>query len=315
MLSLLPLLGSPAYSPVQSPEYDAARCYRNWPTKNRRALPHPPRMPTAATVTRSSRGHSHCQIAVAICVAESGGHCDATNTAGNTPPSTDRGLWQINDYWHKEVSNTCAFDCECNGKQAHKISNGGADWSQWATYTGGAYKQYMAIAKEKCDGDVIEAPIEPFAPVAFDDIHTFLRDELNTTYDKMFAEPNEWKYWYDQASGHFHGETDLDPSGHISTSGCSGAVGHCRNNPDAQCESQCGPLPRGDYRLSADTVYHNMEHCYVLSTIDGDMCGRGGFLIHGGSCSSGNPSIGCIVIEDVNVRYKIRGGGHLQVKK
>ena len=57
-----------------------------------------------------------------------------------------------------------------------------------------------------------------------------------------------------------------------------------------------------------------MEHCYVLSTIDGDMCGRGGFLIHGGSCTSGNPSIGCIVIEDVNVRYKIRGGGHLQVK-
>ena len=127
MLSLLPLLGSPTYSPVQSPEYDAARCYRNWPTKN-----------------------SHCQIAVAICVAESGGHCDATNTAGNTPPSTDRGLWQINDYWHPEVSDTCAYQCSCNGQHALSISGGGTNWSPWATYTGGAYKRHMSEAAAAC---------------------------------------------------------------------------------------------------------------------------------------------------------------------
>ena len=158
---------------------------------------------------------------------------------------------------------------------------------------------------------------DKFAPVAFDDIHAFLRDELNTTYDQMFpAEPNGWKYWYDQKSGHFHGQTDLDPSGHISVIGCSGALS-CggRNNPAKQCVSQCGPLPRGVYQLSADTTYHNMEHCYVLNHVSGDECGRGGFLIHGGSCSSGDPSIGCIVIEDVNVRYKIKGGGQLTVKE
>lgn len=153
-----------------------------------------------------------------------------------------------------------------------------------------------------------------FKPVAFDDIHKFLKDELNTTYDAIFpAEPNEYEYWYDQESGHFHG-TGFDGS-HISVTGCCGAAGHCRNNPAAQCESRCGPLPRGTYRLSQDTTYHGMRHCYVLSHMSGDECGRGGFLIHGGSCSSGNPSIGCIVIEDENVRYKIKGGGKLTVKR
>jgi len=42
------------------------------------------------------------------------------------------------------------------------------------------------------------------------------------------------------------------------------------------------------------------------------MCGRSGFLIHGGACS-GNPSEGCIVIEDQNIRYKIKSGASLKV--
>jgi hypothetical protein len=42
------------------------------------------------------------------------------------------------------------------------------------------------------------------------------------------------------------------------------------------------------------------------------MCGRSGFLIHGGGCSS-NPSEGCIVIEDQNVRYMIKSGATLTV--
>ena len=43
---------------------------------------------------------------------------------------------------------------------------------------------------------------------------------------------------------------------------------------------------------------------------------RDGFLIHGGdgtTCAAGNPSDGCIVIEDENIRYKIKGGGTLFV--
>ena len=38
--------------------------------------------------------------------------------------------------------------------------------------------------------------------------------------------------------------------------------------------------------------------------ISGDACGRSGFLIHGGNCA-GDPSEGCIIIQDPNIRYKV----------
>ena len=44
----------------------------------------------------------------------------------------------------------------------------------------------------------------------------------------------------------------------------------------------------------------------------GDMCGRAGFLIHGGDCA-GNPSEGCIVISDTATRHRIQHGTILQV--
>lgn len=44
-----------------------------------------------------------------------------------------------------------------------------------------------------------------------------------------------------------------------------------------------------------------------------NMCGRSDFLIHGGNCASGNPSIGCIVIEDESTRYMIKSGATLKV--
>jgi len=38
-----------------------------------------------------------------------------SNSKGNTPAgSVDRGLFQINSYWHKEVSDACAYDIRCS---------------------------------------------------------------------------------------------------------------------------------------------------------------------------------------------------------
>lgn len=38
-----------------------------------------------------------------------------SNSKGNTPAgSVDRGLFQINSYWHKEVSDSCAYDIRCS---------------------------------------------------------------------------------------------------------------------------------------------------------------------------------------------------------
>jgi hypothetical protein len=49
----------------------------------------------------------------------------------NKDGTLDRGLWMINDYHHKEVSNSCAFNLECSTKEAIKIikEKGLKEWS------------------------------------------------------------------------------------------------------------------------------------------------------------------------------------------
>src|SRR5258708_7364552 len=46
----------------------------------------------------------------------------------------DRGILQINSYWHPEVSDTCAFSPPCAFKEAYRISQQGKNFSQWNTY-------------------------------------------------------------------------------------------------------------------------------------------------------------------------------------
>lgn len=84
--------------------------------------------------------------AVAIILAESGGNPAATNSEGNNA-GVDRGLFQINDYWHAEVDDETAFDPYGNAKAAFDISKGGADWSQWTTFDTGAYQANLAQAQ------------------------------------------------------------------------------------------------------------------------------------------------------------------------
>lgn len=83
------------------------------------------------------------RIIVAIATAESGLNTQARNTTGNHPPSTDRGILQINNYWHKEVPDSCAYDAECAFRQGFIISRGGTNFNAWAVYKGGQYKQYL----------------------------------------------------------------------------------------------------------------------------------------------------------------------------
>ncbi|HEY2673456.1 MAG TPA: carbohydrate-binding protein [Rugosimonospora sp.] len=83
-------------------------------------------------------------IAVAVAEAESAGWSHARLI--DTDCSVDRGMWQINSYWHSEVSDSCAFDPTCAAQATHTIwANGG--WTQWTTYTNGAYQAHMAEAQ------------------------------------------------------------------------------------------------------------------------------------------------------------------------
>eukprot|EP01038_Epipyxis_sp_PR26KG_P013631 gene13631-18292_t len=119
-------------------------------------------------------------------------------------------------------------------------------------------------------------------------------------------------YTYSQSKHHFYG-TAYDGS-YIDTTGCCcGQSGSCRDNPSCQCQVSVGPLPQGTYTLGNMYTYKGMPYCYDLyPSSSNNMCGRSGFLIHGGGCS-GNPSEGCIVIESESTRYKIKSGATLKV--
>src|SRR5215470_18395732 len=86
-------------------------------------------------------------VAVAVALAESGCQyniylCNPSLAAGYYPPvscpagtgSYDRGLWQINSYYHGDVSDACAFQVQCNAAAAFIISGKGRNWSAWARY-------------------------------------------------------------------------------------------------------------------------------------------------------------------------------------
>lgn len=90
--------------------------------------------------------------AVAVSGAETGGSFDAdlnsppNHTSGPDNGSIDRGLWQLNSYWHREVSNADAHDPDAAARAAYRISNGGTNWRAWSTYNSGAYKKYRGEA-------------------------------------------------------------------------------------------------------------------------------------------------------------------------
>jgi len=89
--------------------------------------------------------------AIAVALAESSGYTGARNvnpaTETNPQATTDRGLWQINDYWHPEVTDAQADDPLEAARAAFRISGGGTDWSQWTTWPAAA-GVYLAQAAQ-----------------------------------------------------------------------------------------------------------------------------------------------------------------------
>lgn len=83
------------------------------------------------------------KIAYAVANAESQLKPDAVGYNTDKRKTIDRGLFQINDYWHSEVSNECAYDLVCNIKEAYRISKGGTDWTPWVTYNNKLYLHYL----------------------------------------------------------------------------------------------------------------------------------------------------------------------------
>lgn len=69
---------------------------------------------------------------VRLAMCESGLNPNNKNSKGNTPAgSLDRGLFQINSYWHKEVSDACAYDVRCSTEWTIQMIENGRQ-GQWA---------------------------------------------------------------------------------------------------------------------------------------------------------------------------------------
>ena len=105
-------------------------------------------------------------IAGAIARAESGFDTAAVNpngpTSGCPNGSRDRGLWQLNDCY-QTYAQACAFDAACNARAMVDISNHGVTWRPWSTYTNGAYRAYLAEARQAVAMVTGSAP-PPLAP-------------------------------------------------------------------------------------------------------------------------------------------------------
>lgn len=95
-------------------------------------------------------------IAIAVAWAESEGLTTARNV--NAPNSIDRGLWQINNFYHPTVTDQCADDPRCAARETFRISNGGADWSPWTTYKNGLHLRHMTAARRAAGNPSSDRP-------------------------------------------------------------------------------------------------------------------------------------------------------------
>lgn len=92
---------------------------------------------------------SAAPIAAAVALAESGGNPSSYNGTG---ADNSYGLWQINMIGSLGPArrqqfglqnSSQLFDPLTNAKAAVAISNNGANWGPWTTFTSGAYKKYL----------------------------------------------------------------------------------------------------------------------------------------------------------------------------
>lgn len=97
-------------------------------------------------------GSKNGPIAVAVCRAESGFNDQALYTNTDKWKSRDRGLFQINDHWHPEVSDDVAFNGRKNIHAARKIyEHNGHSFKPWSAYTGGTYTRHLEVGRAAWD--------------------------------------------------------------------------------------------------------------------------------------------------------------------
>jgi hypothetical protein len=68
--------------------------------------------------------------------------------------SVDRGPWQLNSYYHAEVSDACAYDLTCSTQQARRIYLANkSSFGAWSAWQNGRYKSYVDLGYAVYDLD------------------------------------------------------------------------------------------------------------------------------------------------------------------
>ncbi len=115
----------------------------------------------AKLVTDAGFSGTGAANALAIIRAESGRNTEAVNVndeADGLDPSdpafgsVDRGLWQINSFFHPNVTEAQAFDPVFATDWAFSASRGGTDFHPWSAYKNRAYERHLETAKVALDG-------------------------------------------------------------------------------------------------------------------------------------------------------------------
>ncbi len=116
---------------------------------------------------------------------------------------------------------------------------------------------------------------------------------------------------YQQSTGNL-----TNPNGALAEVGYSGN-GIYKNDPASQCVKDHGPIPVGLYAIgplipSGGHLGPNVME--LTPDPENEMCGRGGFFMHGDSISDpGNASDGCIIMSH-NTRLAVAGWGDNQLE-
>ena len=98
--------------------------------------------------------------AVSVALAESGQYfsktaqwyCDPVARFVNTKTYTvDRGVWQINNYYHPDVTDYEADSPALAAREVYRISGQGTNFKAWATWTSGTALKRRPAAQEAVD--------------------------------------------------------------------------------------------------------------------------------------------------------------------
>lgn len=137
-------------------------------------------------------GATPAVVAVAILIAESGLNSAAVNVNPGPPISTDRGIAQINNVYHPEVTDACAYSTACAIRAMFTISSGGTDFTPWSSFNAGTHRKYLSQIQEELgvEGQIgdDEVGASPEVPRAF-------RVYASTSDGRIFFSDNSGRDW------------------------------------------------------------------------------------------------------------------------